>query len=534
MHLDWSRLTYLSFDALRPPAAYHRAWVCLDTVTEAARRRAPSWVRIEQSEVLIVFLDLAGDVDQANSVLALIDAAAGTCIPILIVLLGSHPASEKPRPSSEEDEDEDYTSMAEDLLKLGASDVVGSGTMPAEDLPIVAAAAAVRLQKWGRDHRRTLAKLQRDAAHAQWLKNCVQHSVWDSLQSKLAPLLQPANYDLKVDLDGGRIGKMQLGKRLGSGHFGAVYELPQNLGANRSRPSWAQACGSGRYVIKVAQKNPLQGLQELRSAHRCIQVVRLIRKQDKSHPNMIHIVQIMQTHEHVLTIMEHGGGENLYHRIMERDKGTRPLNQTQLLAILAQCTSVVEHIHSLRICHRDIKPENYVVNRPHEEDLVVKLADFDFTAHQPDGHKCRTKCGTFPFMAPEVSRDEEYCGLQADVWSLGMVLLEVVTKRRLVERVLGLTKPKSSEAGGTSRGRKLEKAFLRRNLASQLLQENVVPEGVRFVSHLGIGLDSALVSSPVDRKTAEHLRAALEECHAYCLRGSEFSLSSPRSSRASS
>tara|TARA_B110000208_G_C11744066_1_gene421023 strand:- start:969 stop:1676 length:708 start_codon:yes stop_codon:yes gene_type:complete len=82
--------------------------------------------------------------------------------------------------------------------------------------------------------------------------------------------------------------------------------------------------------------------------------------------------------------------------------------------------SYLKHEHRI---HRDIKPQNILVNKKGQ----VKLTDFGI-ARALDGTvaNCTTFVGTHKYMSPARMRAEPY-SYPADVWSLGIMLIEFVT-----------------------------------------------------------------------------------------------------------
>lgn len=74
--------------------------------------------------------------------------------------------------------------------------------------------------------------------------------------------------------------------------------------------------------------------------------------------------------------------------------------------------------------HRDIKPDNILINKRG----FVKVTDFGITKSY-DGEeteKAKTFVGTMNYMSPERMEGESY-GFAGDVWSLGVMLIEIVT-----------------------------------------------------------------------------------------------------------
>ena len=78
------------------------------------------------------------------------------------------------------------------------------------------------------------------------------------------------------------------------------------------------------------------------------------------------------------------------------------------------------------IIHRDIKPENIFVTDTGD----YKLGDFGIARIDAKTHSSFSRKGTFPYMAPEVFRNEDY-SQSVDVYSLGLVLYQYLNHGRL-------------------------------------------------------------------------------------------------------
>ena len=128
-------------------------------------------------------------------------------------------------------------------------------------------------------------------------------------------------------------------------------------------------------------------------------------------------------------------GETLAKRI---EKG--PLSVDEALRVAEQMAEGLAHAHSRGVLHRDLKPANVFVC----DDGRVKLLDFGL-AHLL-GTEGSSGAGTPAYMAPEQAAgaavDE-----RADVWAAGMVLGEMLTGKRPVERT-PTPKLGGEEAGG--------------------------------------------------------------------------------------
>jgi WNK lysine deficient protein kinase len=79
------------------------------------------------------------------------------------------------------------------------------------------------------------------------------------------------------------------------------------------------------------------------------------------------------------------------------------------------------HNRNPPIIHRDIKCENIFIN---SQDGTIKIGDLGFSCLMMESY-AKSFLGTPEFMAPEVYKGKY--GLKADIYSLGMCVLEIVT-----------------------------------------------------------------------------------------------------------
>jgi Tol biopolymer transport system component len=153
-----------------------------------------------------------------------------------------------------------------------------------------------------------------------------------------------------------------------------------------------------------------------------------------NHPNIVTVYDIGQTGDgRRFFATEFVDGATLRAHMKEHR-----LKLGEVLDLVAQAAAALVEAHGQGIVHRDVKPENVMVRR----DGYVKVLDFGLAkltggpaansvdteaatrALAPTG--AGTVLGTVSYMSPEQARGEEV-DARTDVWSLGVVLYEMLT-----------------------------------------------------------------------------------------------------------
>ena len=115
-------------------------------------------------------------------------------------------------------------------------------------------------------------------------------------------------------------------------------------------------------------------------------------------------------------------------RTIDRYCDEHKLDVDARLRIFLQVAEAVDYAHRNLIVHRDLKPGNILVNR----EGTVKLLDFGtafLMAVTAEATLTRTRMLTPRYASPEQLRGE-YVNTATDVFSLGVVLFELLTGRR--------------------------------------------------------------------------------------------------------
>jgi hypothetical protein len=195
------------------------------------------------------------------------------------------------------------------------------------------------------------------------------------------------------------------------------YELGLLLGQGGSaQVHWAWDRLLNRAVAVKLFAPGAAGSDRNRQDHELTALKRLV------HPGLVQLYEAGADHGRTYLVMRLAQGPSLADRL--RDV---PLSVAEVAELGAQVADTLAYVHANGVTHRDIKPANVLLD---EQDGAL-LADFgiallvDCTRVTLSG----AVIGTAAYMAPEQVRGE-LVGPPADVYSLGLVLLEALTGRR--------------------------------------------------------------------------------------------------------
>src|SRR4051812_37784790 len=143
-----------------------------------------------------------------------------------------------------------------------------------------------------------------------------------------------------------------------------------------------------------------------------------------NHANIVHVYDFGEAGGLYYIVMECVDGVNL-RAVME----SRTLAPAEALRVVAKICDALEYAHEEGIVHRDIKPENILIDRKGR----VKIADFGLAkllrreALDMSLTLSGTALGTVRYMAPEQMDKPETVDHRADLYSLGVVIYEMLT-----------------------------------------------------------------------------------------------------------
>jgi hypothetical protein len=143
-----------------------------------------------------------------------------------------------------------------------------------------------------------------------------------------------------------------------------------------------------------------------------------------SHPNIVTVFDLGKSGSVYYFLMEFVDGMNL-RQLMESYR----LTPRETLGIVPQICEALEYAHGEGIVHRDIKPENILMDRKGR----VKVADFGLSKLLEPGPQdlqltqTGQVLGTMHYMAPEQLEKPLDVDQRADIYSLGVLLYEMLT-----------------------------------------------------------------------------------------------------------
>ncbi len=147
------------------------------------------------------------------------------------------------------------------------------------------------------------------------------------------------------------------------------------------------------------------------------------------HPNIVEVTDFGTSAEQPFIVMEYLQGETLSARVHHDGA----LQEATAIRIARQIASALGAVHERGIVHRDLKPDNVFLSNHLDYPDFVKILDFGIAKFlQTDqASKQHTQLGTVvgtpAYMSPEQCLGDIGLDLRSDIYSLGVVLFQMVT-----------------------------------------------------------------------------------------------------------
>ena len=219
-------------------------------------------------------------------------------------------------------------------------------------------------------------------------------------------------------------GRYVIEKLLGGGGMGQVYVASDTRLANR------------KVAIKVLTIN--NNVSNAKLLRRFQQEVKVMAK--LTSPNIVKVSDWGITEEDSFFqgspfyVMEYLKGRTLTEKIEQTSK----IPIAEAIIIVRQICVALEDAHEQMIAHRDLKPDNIFLEMVGYEGEIVKVLDFGIAKVLNDGKDPKNSpritrvgafIGTYHYASPEQCRGDDNIDHRTDIYSLGLILYEMITGR---------------------------------------------------------------------------------------------------------
>ncbi len=289
------------------------------------------------------------------------------------------------------------------------------------DTAVPSGQLAARLARLG-DAMDAFLRFQASGERADRAQFLAQH---DDLRDLLEPMLDDAATDLfdEVELEPTRaedlvigpdlcVGDYRIVREVGRGGMGTVYEARQ-ISLDR------------RVALKLLHSHLAFAPRSIeRFRQEAAAAARL------THPGIVPIIEVGEWRGRHFFSMEFVDGRPLHEVMLHERLGVRSdcSRAAECAELVARVADALQHAHDGGLVHRDVKPHNVMIGA----DGQVRLLDFGLAknlaseAHSVSGEFL----GTPHYCSPEQINGQTKVGPRSDVFSLGIVLYELLARQR--------------------------------------------------------------------------------------------------------
>ena len=113
---------------------------------------------------------------------------------------------------------------------------------------------------------------------------------------------------------------------------------------------------------------------------------------------------------------------------LSKYKNKYSFSSKKILQILNQLNNTLKIMKEKEIVHRDLKPDNILI-KEEKNKQIIKICDYGISKIG-NMTKLKTHIGTLSYMAPEILEGQQYYTYKCDLWSLGIIIYELIFKEK--------------------------------------------------------------------------------------------------------
>ena len=220
--------------------------------------------------------------------------------------------------------------------------------------------------------------------------------------------------------------------KIGNGSYGTVY-LVQNIDTNQ------------KFVIKKSNREKCESFDR---EIKMLNILSKYKEKNKINKNNSYTIDMIdhfigkdfennkQHLDKYYIVFEYKQKKSLYEYFERVEKS---INEKYAKAIFYKIAKGVEEIHGARICHLDLKLDNILL----DENYKPIICDFGLACI--NSNNLDRKRGTLGYIAPEFFCKNQYNGFQADIFSLGAILLKMLTGKEIFDNKEGFIQKKNDD-----------------------------------------------------------------------------------------
>jgi serine/threonine protein kinase len=215
------------------------------------------------------------------------------------------------------------------------------------------------------------------------------------------------NGSIKDDMIGKKLGDYTLLRLLATGGMARIYEAEDQ---RLSRPAAVKVLEPSKLEVDTSLTRRFE--REARS------IARL------EHDNIISIYQYGEQDGIYFLAMKLIRGKDFSQELSKLKKSGKKMDVERALRLLAQVAAALDFAHENYVIHRDVKPSNILIDTNDK----AFLTDFGLVLqNQAVDATLGTAFGTPRYIAPEQAMASSQAVPQSDIYSLGVIVYEVVT-----------------------------------------------------------------------------------------------------------